>query len=326
MNLIGRRPLLLAAGAALLPGATRAAIGAEASRPAPDFTGITHWLNTPPLTMAQLRGKVVLVDFWTYSCINCLRTLPYLKRWYEAYHDRGLVIVGVHTPEFPFERDTANVEAAIKRFGIPYPVAQDNGYGTWKAYDNQYWPAEYLVDRQGRIVMQHFGEGHYAETEQAIRTLLDAGPAPRADAKADAPDAALAQIGSPEMYFGLARVAQLASPEPPRAGEADYTAPATLPRNRFALEGRWSLSPDKATLARAGGGIRLAFDAGRAFMVASSPEPVDVAVTVDGKPQPPVRVRESRLYTLYDGGDYGEHTLSLSIPKAGFEAFTFTFG
>ena len=139
---------------------------------APEFTGIQQWLNSEPLTLRQLRGKVVLVDFWTYTCINCIRTLPYVKSWHEKYKDQGLVVVGVHTPEYPFERSTDNVKTAIKRFGITYPVAQDNQYATWSAYNNQYWPAVYLVDKQGKVVYQHFGEGAYAATEAKIRTLL----------------------------------------------------------------------------------------------------------------------------------------------------------
>ena len=139
---------------------------------APEFTGIYHWLNSDPLTMASLKGKVVLVDFWTYSCINCIRTLPYVTKWYDTYKDKGLVVVGVHTPEFSFEKDTGNVQTAINRFGIHYPVAQDNDYGTWQAYNNQYWPAEYLINKDGEIVHEHFGEGEYDVTENAIRELL----------------------------------------------------------------------------------------------------------------------------------------------------------
>nr|WP_315598294.1 thioredoxin family protein [uncultured Cupriavidus sp.] len=139
---------------------------------APEFVGINNWLNSAPLSMQDLRGKVVLVDFWTYACGNCVNTLPYVKQWYDKYKDQGLVVVGVHTPEFPFEKSTANVQAALKRFDIRYPVAQDNAYGTWSAYRNQYWPALYLIDANGRIVYQHYGEGRYAETEAAIKKLL----------------------------------------------------------------------------------------------------------------------------------------------------------
>jgi len=148
-----------------------ASLSAQAA-PAPEFTGIHNWLNSPPLSMQQLRGKVVLVDFWTYTCINCIRTLPYVKSWHEKYKDQGLVVVGVHTPEYPFERSTANVQSAIKRFGISYPVAQDNRYATWQAYSNQFWPAVYLIDKQGQVVYTHFGEGAYQETEAKIRALL----------------------------------------------------------------------------------------------------------------------------------------------------------
>ena len=141
---------------------------------APEFTGIERWLNSEPLTLAQLRGRVVLVDFWTYACINCIRTLPHVNRWAELYTPQGLTVVGVHTPEFPFERTTSNVEVAMRRHGVKHPVAQDNRYGTWKAYSNQYWPAAYLIDAQGRIRYKHFGEGEYERTEAVIRALLAA--------------------------------------------------------------------------------------------------------------------------------------------------------
>ncbi|HXZ08693.1 MAG TPA: thioredoxin family protein [Paraburkholderia sp.] len=147
--------------------ATPTTIGA-----APEFTGIDKWLNSDPLTMKQLRGKVVLVDFWTYTCINCVDTLPYVKNWNQKYRDQGLVVVGVHTPEYPFERDTDNVTKAIRKLGITYPVAQDNEYATWGAYNNQYWPAFYLIDKKGQVVYSHFGEGDYAQTEAKIQSLL----------------------------------------------------------------------------------------------------------------------------------------------------------
>jgi thiol-disulfide isomerase/thioredoxin len=146
---------------------------AEAERSAPNFVGISSWLNSSPLSIADLRGKVVLVDFWTYGCINCVNTLPYVTRFYQAYRDKGLVVVGVHTPEFPFEKAIANVQSALKRHGITYPVAQDNDYATWKAYRNQYWPAQYIVDKTGKIVFEHAGEGRYEEIERTIQKLLD---------------------------------------------------------------------------------------------------------------------------------------------------------
>ncbi len=327
MRLLTRRTALLSAAAGGLSVTRPARAAGDAAEgladygAAPEFAGISGWLNSPPLTMAGLRGKVVLIDFWTYSCINCLRTLPYVTRWYDSYRARGLVVVGVHTPEFGFERSTANVRTATQRFGIRYPVAQDNGFATWKAYDNQFWPAEYLVDRDGRVVLKHFGEGRYDETENAIRSLLAAGPAVAAENGAD-----LSRIATPEMYFGLARVQMLASPEPPRRGPARYSVPAPLPGDRFALMGTWDLSDETATLAQGPGAVALKFRAGKVFMVASSPTPVTLSVSVDGRAQPPVTVRESRLYTLFDSKDYGDHALHLEIPQAGFQAFTFTFG
>lgn len=317
-----RSAVLTAAAGALAPGASRAEDGAIGDYgPAPEFAGISNWLNSPPLTMAGLRGKVVLIDFWAYSCINCLRALPYVTRWHDAYKDRGLVVVGVHTPEFAFERVTANVQKAASRFGVRYPVAQDNAMATWRAYSNQYWPAEYLVDRNGHVVLKHFGEGRYDETENAIRSLLAAGaPVPRDDG------VDRSRIETREMYFGIGRVEMLASPERPREGEATYSSPSPLPSNHFALVGTWKLGAENATLARDGGVVHLAFQSGKVFMVASSERPVTVGVIVDGRPQPPVTVQESRLYTLFDSRDYGEHVMTLSIPKAGFEAFTFTFG
>ena len=163
----------------------------------PEFSGISAWLNSPPLTTEGLRGKVVLVQFWTYSCINCLRTLPYVTKWHEQYKDKGLVVVGVHTPEFAFEKERANVETAIKRLGIHYPVAQDNQYRTWRAFGNQYWPAAYLIDRSGTIVATQFGEGGYQQMENAIARLVgDRAPiAPTRD-----PD--LSAVATPEMYLG----------------------------------------------------------------------------------------------------------------------------
>jgi len=152
------------------PGAN--AEQATAPAPAPEFTGIERWFNSPPLTMAGLKGRVVLVEFWTYECINCLHVMPHVKQWHQRYHDQGLVVVGVHTPEYDEERVAANVKAAIERFGIQYPVAQDNGYGTWDAYGNRFWPAMYLVDRDGKIVYRHYGEGDYDVTEARIRQLL----------------------------------------------------------------------------------------------------------------------------------------------------------
>ncbi len=322
---LSRRATLAGASAALALAGTRRAEAAGVSLsnqgPAHEFAGIQTWLNSPPLTMAGLRGKVVLIDFWTYSCINCLRTLPFLTRWYDTYKDKGFVLIGIHTPEFPFERETRNVQTAIERFGIKYPVAQDNSYTMWKAYNNEYWPSEYLIDQNGNIVLEHFGEGKYDETEDAIRQLISAGPAVP---KNDGQD--LSQIGSPEMYFGSYRLENLGSPEKPVSGPHPYTAPANLMLNHFALVGQWDIQMQRAVLSQDNGTILLAFRSAKVFMVAASPEPVTVSAMVDGRMQPPVTVQASQLYTLFDTTDYRQHFLTLKIPKAGFEAYTFTFG
>lgn len=308
--------------AALVLAGTRPDAHAQAPRKAPDFTGIAHWINSPPLTMQQLRGKVVLVDFWTYSCINCLRTLPHLKSWWARYKDKGLVIVGIHSPEFDFEKKTANVEAAVKKYGIGWPVAQDNDLDTWNAWNNQYWPAEYLVDRNGNVVMQHFGEGHYLETENAIRNQLGLAPL----ARPDVPSANLADIGSPEMYLGSDRVHNMANPIPPLILSHAYRAPDRLALNTYALQGRWRMRGEYAQLTGDAGEIRLHFKSGKLHMVASSETPATLKITVDGKRQPDVTVHGSRLYTLFDSNDYRDHVVTIRISQSGFKAFTFTFG
>lgn len=323
-----RHPFRIALFAcALAATALGVARPAAAARTAPEFAGIAAWQNSKPLTMRQLRGKVVLIDFWAYSCINCLRTLPHVTRWYDQYKDKGLVIVGVHSPEFPFEKQEGNVRDAIKRYGIRYPVAQDNDLETWDAWDNQYWPAEYLVDQRGNVVAHHFGEGNYMEMENAIRTLL--GLPRLADEKAagsdkDAPD--FNQLGSPEMYFGSDRSKNNASPEGSDKGTRDFTAPSRLELNQFALVGRWEIGRDNASLVGPSGEIRLHFKAKKVHMVASANDPVTVEVLVDGKPQAPVTIQASQLYTLYSAEDYKDHVLTIRIPKGNFHAFTFTFG
>ena len=291
---------------------------------APEFTGISNWLNSGPLTIQELKGKVVLVDFWTYSCINCIRTLPYVTKWYDTYKDQGLVVIGVHTPEFAFEKVSANVQDAIKRFGIHYPVAQDNDYGTWSAYNNQYWPAEYLINKDGEIVYEHFGEGNYDHTENTIRQLLglDQPVAPN-----NGQD--LSGVNSPEMYFGTNRLQYLTAAQQPSSSAKNYTLPASLNLNNFAMEGNWQFNADNAKLVSGSGKIKLHFSSAKVFMVANSgdeDEPLVLKISVDGKAQPDVTVGTSQLYTLFDSSDYKDHTIEIDIPAAGFQAFTFTFG
>ena len=292
--------------------------------PAPEFTGIDHWLNTPnPLSIKDLKGKVVLVDFWTYSCINCIRTLPYVTKWYDTYHNQGFVVIGVHTPEFSFEKDTNNVQNAINMFNIHYPVAQDNEYGTWNAYKNEYWPAEYLIDQNGNIVYNDFGEGNYDKMENAIRQLL--GMNAQSGLSSGINDQ-LQKIGSPEMYFGTYRLQYLNPAQQPSPTPIAYKLPSTLDLNTFAMDGTWAFNQDNAFLTSDSGKIKLKFHSAKLYMVAQSSNPAHLKITVDGKAQPDVVVSASKLYTLFDSNDYSDHEVEIDISGAGFEAFTFTFG
>src|SRR5215210_4524561 len=208
---------------------------------APDFRKVTRWLNTPALSLEQLRGKVVLVDFWTYSCVNCIRTLPHLKAWDAAYRHDGLVIVGVHTPEFAFERVPNNVAAAVRRLGIAYPVALDNDYGTWQAYENEYWPAEYLIDRRGRVRRTHFGEGQYDETEREIRRLLGERGAPAASVADETPQTSV----TPESYLGYLRLARFVGGPVRIDREGTYTFPQVMLADQLAYAGRWRVEAQR---------------------------------------------------------------------------------
>jgi cytochrome c biogenesis protein CcdA/thiol-disulfide isomerase/thioredoxin len=288
---------------------------------APEFTGINNWVNTAPLTIAELKGKVVLIDFWTYSCINCLRTLPFTTKWYDTYKDKGLVIIGVHTPEFAFEKDTNNVQSAINRLGIHYPVAQDNDYGTWTAYNNQYWPAEYLIDQNGNIVYEHFGEGEYDHTENAIRQLLSYNTAVAPENGQD-----LTGVQSPEMYFETTRLQNLSPDQQPSAAPQTYTFTQSLALNNFALDGTWEFTNDHATLTNGSGKIRLHYHSSNVFMVASSNNPITLTVKLDGNKTGEVTVQAPQLYQLVKSDVAGDHILEIDIPNAGFQAFTFTFG
>src|SRR3954469_286368 len=275
---------------------------------APDFTGNQRWFNTPgerPLSIADLRGKVVLVDFWTYTCINCLRTLPYLKALDARYRKDGLVIVGVHTPEFPFERDPNNVLRAIKQNGIRYPVAQDNKYATWDAYGNQYWPAEYFIDARGRVRFTHFGEGNYKQKEHVVRQLLaEAGHAP-GGGMTDAHGQHVTVDTTPETYLGTSR-----TPHPP--GYLSFVGP-------------WQREPDDAE-AGPGSRLRLQFQAKRVFLVLGSPDRTrSLAVVLGGKPYRHLLIRQQRLYTLVDLPRSGTHELELR-PESGIHGYAFTFG
>jgi cytochrome c biogenesis protein CcdA/thiol-disulfide isomerase/thioredoxin len=289
---------------------------------APDFVGISHWLNTPggkPLTLAALRGKVVLVDFWTYSCINCLRTLPHLRAWYAAYHKDGFQIVGVHTPEFAFEHVLSNVKSAVKRFDVTWPVALDNDYATWNAWSNQYWPADYLVDRHGDVRAYSFGEGDYAKTEDDIRGLLGVG-----GTRTDVANRTPTELQTPETYLGPERFdpSRYVGTAPVIGRAADYRLSASVPSNEFSYGGTWTLSGQTAT---AGLGARLALHyLGKDVYIVLSGHG-RVTVTRDGKPLPPIDVTGARLYTVLSSDTTTDAILRFSF-SPGIRAYSFTFG
>ena len=295
--------------------------------PAPDFAKITKWINTPgsrPLRLQRLRGKVVLVDFWTYSCVNCIRTLPYLKAWYARYHRDGLVIVGVHTPEFAFEHVVSNVQRAVREHGIRYPVAVDDRYGTWDAWANQYWPADYLIDRNGDVRDAHFGEGGYTQTQGDIRKLLgQKASGPMAQAKGAITPST--QVETPETYLGTYRAQAYTQALQPNT-DVDYGAPAAVPTNAVELAGHWRVESHQIV---AGAGAKLLFEyvAPRIYLVAAPPKtgPVTLGVSVDGSPNAAVRVPDDDLYQLAHMPTAGPHKLVLSVP-AGTSLYSFTFG
>jgi cytochrome c biogenesis protein CcdA/thiol-disulfide isomerase/thioredoxin len=288
---------------------------------APDFTDVSLWINSEPLSLTKLRGKVVLIDFWTYSCINCLRTLPHVKAWYSTYRDRGLVVVGVHTPEFAFEYVPGNVRSAVQRLGVEYPVALDNDYGTWDAYDNRYWPAKYLIDRRGHLRYYHFGEGEYDTTEARIRTLL--GESSRAlPVAAELSDPTPKDSITPESYLGydgLARFAQKYRPD--RFGTYRFP-PWALRPDELAYDGSWRVGGE-AILAGIGARLRLSFTARKVHLVLGGRGAV--RVLLDGRPRRTVHVTGSRLYTLLKLPDLRSGLLELRFTP-GVRGYAFTFG
>jgi cytochrome c biogenesis protein CcdA/thiol-disulfide isomerase/thioredoxin len=289
---------------------------------APDFRGVSAWINTPGLSMAALRGKVVLVDFWTYSCINCLRTVPYIEKWDERYRSKGLVIIGVHTPEFQFEHDLENVRAAVKRLNVRYPVALDNGYDTWDAYGNKYWPADYLVDQTGRVRHIHVGEGDYDETERDIRLLLAAGGSAALPPEARQPDRTPTELRTPESYLGYFRIERYAGSPLQADRPATYRFPRTLAEDSFAYYGVWTVESERIVAGK-DARLRLHFRARKVYLVLGGQG--DVGVTLNGHERGRIRVDGDRLYTLVSRKQERDGLLDLSFTP-GITAYAFTFG
>ncbi len=295
--------------------------------PAPAFTGISRWLNTPggrPLSIAGLRGRVVLVDFWTYSCINCQRTLPHLEAWNRSYAKDGLTIVGVHTPEFAFEHVVSNVSEAAGQLGVDYPIGIDNGYSTWNAYENAYWPAEYLVDATGQVRHVDFGEGQYGQTESFIRYLLTkADPGVVLPPATDVPNTTPTEPTTPESYLGYQHPENLAGQTVEEDQSAVYQAPSTVPPDEYAYNGSWSIGSESSR-AGPGAAIRLNFEAKDVYLVLGGSG--SVVVSVDGRQTRTVVVAgEPKLYQLVSTATPERALLDLAV-SPGVQAYDFTFG
>ena len=328
-------------------GAPGRAPGVEGEFPALD--GAVAWINSAPLTPQSLRGKVVLIDFWTYSCINCLRSLPYVKDWYARYRDQGLVVIGVHAPEFAFEKVAANVQRAVRDLGVTYPVALDNNLAIWQAFDNQYWPAHYFIDATGHIRGHHFGEGDYAQSEQLLRTLLTEAGATRLPPAASAIRAAgveappdEADLQSPETYIGYQRAQNFASAGGvvPDAAHV-YEAPRGLALNQWALSGSWRVEGERASATAAASAIVFRFRARDLHLVlgpSAAARPIRFRVTIDGhapladhgvdvQADGSGMVDGQRLYQLLrQSGPVAEHTFAIEFLDPGVQAYSFTFG
>jgi thiol-disulfide isomerase/thioredoxin len=324
--------------------------GAHSEGELPSLSGASSWLNSAPVTPEALRGRVVVIDFWTYSRINCLRSLPYVEAWYSRYKDHGLVVIGVHTPEFAFERNEDNVRRAVSDLGISYPVALDNDYAIWRAFNNQYWPAHYFVDSTGQIRGHNFGEGDYDQSEQIIRQLLtEAGdtnlPLPGtgiADVNGVQAAADMTHVQSPETYLGYRRAQSFASPgglvhDSPHS----YQLPVSLALNQWALAGSWAVDPEKAVLNAAPGKIEFRFFARDLHLVlgqSADGKPVRFRVQLDGAAPGANHgtdtdadgsgiIREQRLYQLIrQSGEVGRHVFSIEFEDGNVQAYAFTFG
>ena len=315
---------------------------------APEFVGLTGWINSEPLTIESLQGKVVLIDFWTYTCINCIRTLPHLESLYEKYRDDGFVLLGVHTPEFEFEKKRENVLASVAQYGLEYPIAQDNDYETWNAYANRYWPAHYLIDAKGNLRYPHFGEGRYEETERAVQELLvEAGLLTFDDAVemgTQKDPIATRNVGTPEIYLGASRISNFGNPvEGVEVGVPHtFPKPETVLFNTFYFEGIWQINPEFSEFLGEEGSLTIRYKASNVNLVLSAEEEVVIEIMLDGKyltdqnkgddvfiedGKSFMRVKDPNLYNIVRSKEQVEsRTLELFLSAPGLLAFAFTFG
>ncbi len=312
----------------------------NANTPAPEFIGIDKWLNTnKPITTARLRGKVVLVDFWTYTCINCIRTLPHVTSWYDKYKNQGFEVIGIHTPEFQFEHNTQNVQQAIKMYNIHYPVGQDNEYATWNNFSNEYWPAEYLIDAKGIIRRTEFGEGEYDQTELAIQALLKENGEKITSKLSKMPDETPSNSISPETYLGSSRMQYYYPAGNLGNGSNNFTLSNNLSQNSFSIGGLWTIENEFA-VANNHASLNYNFTADKVYIILNpgAIKPGIVRILFDGKPissneagadvnNSQVKVDSDRLYSIVDlHGKYENHIVTLEFLSQGIQVFTFTFG
>lgn len=290
---------------------------------APKFAGLADWQNVEDeLKIEDLRGKVVLVNFWTYSCIDCTKAIPFITKWYNMYKDQGLIVIGIHTPQFAFEKVTGNVTTAAKGLRIPYPIALDNNYKTWIAYHNQFWPANYLIDKDGRIVYSQIGGGKYGETEKAIRTLLGM----EGEFKIPEQSANNNPDQTEDINTGLTKLGKsYGGNEDPDTDAKIYVFPTKLPNNKFALEGSWQFDQESITHTKGYGRLLLNFNAARAYIVTQSPEPVTIKVYIDDVLVKGIVVKDRDVYQIFDSLTPNTHTLRLEAPNETLQIFSFTF-
>ncbi|TSD06320.1 MAG: cytochrome C bioproteinis protein transmembrane region [Parcubacteria group bacterium Greene0714_7] len=302
----------------------------------PELSSINGYVNTEgkPITLESLKGKVVLLDIWTYSCINCQRTIPYINEWYKKYKDQGFEVVGLHTPEFAFEKVQTNVEKAVQGFNIKYPVVLDNDYSTWNALGNQFWPRKYLIDIDGYIIYDHIGEGAYEETEKAIQNALKEralrmGMEDTVSTDIIKPSVIVtvdsSRVRSPEVYFGSSRNEYLANGKVGQVGEQTLSVPSAISFNKLYLGGTWSMTPEYAEN-KSAGSIVFSYESKNVYMTAGSVRGIEVEIYKDDVFIKNVMIKDETLYQLIQDSDYGKHVLRIVIPKAGLQAFTFTFG
>ena len=328
---------------------TRVQIDKSQFKLAPELTNVKTYINSEPITLADLKGKVVLVDFWTYSCINCIRTIPYLNAWHEKYADEGLVILGVHTPEFEFEKDYNNVKAAVEKFGIKYPVVQDNEKATWEAYENRYWPRKYLIDDEGYVRYDHIGEGAYAETEKVIQSLLterteSISANVTIDQSISNPENSQSvnfdRIDTPELYFGYkysrAPLGNSEGYKPDQVVKYTIQDNTNILPNRIYLDGEWENNADHMELQSDVGRIVLSYSAKAVNIVAggngelhiledNSPSD-NISRGTDVSEDGIIKIDGQRLYNVVAHEDYGTHQITIEVAGRGFQIYTFTFG